>query len=157
METVQEAEQENSPEQRVELISWTVRLSDSNPSKLLVIFGVAVTAAVLGYVVFGQLLLGLLGFAIILGSTAEYWMGARYKVDESGASRAVGLSVSSIDWEKVERVAVEGRRIRLSPFRDENKLDPFRGVTLEATNENKGDVLAAVKSRCSSDVRFLES
>ena len=140
---------------RVESLSWSVRLSDKAPHKRIVVWLAAVTAGVSGVVLFDQALLGFLGFAIILASTAEFWLGVRYTVKEEGASRRCGLSLSSIDWEDVKRVVINGEDIKLSPLPEPTAADPFRGITLTTVPENRDQVIQMVRSHVSDDVRFL--
>jgi hypothetical protein len=130
---------------RVESIRWSVRLSDKDPKKLVGIGLAALTAGVAGAVLFQQVLLGFVGFAIILAATAEYWLGATYTVGPKGATKRVGLSLSGIDWEDVKRVLIEGDIIRLSPLATPGRMDPFRGVSLELTANVKEEVLAIVR------------
>ena len=140
---------------RAESLSWTVRLSDSAPHKKWVVLAAAVIAGVSGAVLLGQVLLGFLGFGIILASTAEYWLGVRYKVNETEAERRCGFSVSAIDWVDVKRVVVEGADILLSPLDEATRMDAFRGIVLKTTPENREQVIEAVKARVGDDVRLL--
>ncbi len=140
---------------RAESLSWTVRLSDSAPHKKWVVLAAAVIAGVSGAVLLGQVLLGFLGFAMILASTAEYWLGVRYKIGEVSAERRCGLSLSAIEFVDVKRVVVEGADILLSPLNEATRMDAFRGVVLKSTPANREQVMEAVKARVGDDVRFL--
>jgi hypothetical protein len=130
----------------VETLTWTVRLSDNAPQKRWVVYGAALFAAIAGYLWTGQPLIGIVGFAIILGSTAEYWLGVRYRVDGNSVARRCGLSVTEIHWENVKRVIVDQNRIKLSPLEEDSRLSEFRGVTLVTTQDNHEAVLAAVEA-----------
>jgi hypothetical protein len=121
----------------------------------MVVLVAAVIAGLSGIVLFQQVLLGFIGFAMILASTAEYWMGARYTVDEKGASRRCGLSVSSIGWEDVKRVVVQGADVLVSPLAEGGRMDAFRGVALRTKPENKEQVLMAVRSHLGEGVGIL--
>jgi hypothetical protein len=140
---------------RDESLTWTVRPSDGGSMRLAVIFGAAMLAALLGYLLFHDLLLAMIGFGIILASTAEYWMGTRFALTEAEATRRVGPSVSSISWADVKRVSIEGNRIKLSPLEQQSRLDPFRGIVLQTTGDNRSAVIQAINRHCSSDVRLL--
>jgi len=114
-------------------------------------------AMVLGAVVYGKPLLGAIGFAIILGSTMEFWLGTSYRLDAKGATSRTGLSVSSIEWGDVKRVVVERNSLKLSPLADaSSRLDNFRGVFLKVDDSNREQVLDAVRSFGGSNVRILE-
>lgn len=138
-----------------ESLSWTVRLSDDAPHKRWVVLAAAVIAGVSGVVILQQALLGFMGFAMILASTAEYWLGARYTVNEKGASRRCGFSITSIDWEDVKRVVVQGADVLVSPLAEEGRMDAFRGVVLRTKPENREDVIEAVKGHVGEGVGIL--
>jgi hypothetical protein len=124
--------------------------------KVAAVFGMAILAFVAGYLLFNNVLLGALGFAIILGSTAEYWLGTSYKVDQRGATARCGLSVTSLPWNEVKRVVEGQETVKLSPLAEAGKLDPFRGVTLRFAAGNREAVMQAVRRFVGDDVRFLE-
>ncbi|CAN5354134.1 hypothetical protein BH11ARM1_BH11ARM1_14660 [soil metagenome] len=131
--------------ERVETISWTVRLSDGEPKKIAIIGMTALTAGLAGIVLFHQILYGCLGFAIIMATSAEFWMGVKFKLDSTSASKRVGLSLSSIEWADVKRVMVNENAIQLSPLEEASRMDAFRGVVLLTTPENREEILNAVR------------
>ena len=126
---------------------WTVRLSDGTPHRRTAIFVVALAAAALGWFGFGHPFWGILGFAMILGSTAEHWLGSRFQLDAEGARARTGPSVTAMGWNEVRRILVKGKEVRLSPLERASTLDAFRGVALLTTPENEMDVLAFVRAR----------
>ena len=128
-------------------LGWTVRLSDEAPRRRTTIFLVALAAAALGWFGFGHPFWGILGFAMILGSTAEHWLGSRFRLDARGASARTGPSVSAMEWKDVRRVLVNGREVRLSPLERASTLDAFRGVGLVTTRENHDAVLEFIRLR----------
>jgi hypothetical protein len=132
----------------VESVSWHVRLSDSEPHKRYIVLAAASLVGLLGIFVLQRPLMGMLGFAIILASTAEAWLGVKFTVDSTGARRRCGLSVSEMRWEDVKRVIVEGNLVKLSPLEKANRLDPFRGVILETTPDTHERVLDAIRTHC---------
>jgi hypothetical protein len=140
---------------RAESLSWTVRLSDSAPHKKWIVLAAAVIAGVSGAVLLGQVLLGFVGFAMILASTAEVWLGVRYAITATGASRRCGFSLSAIDWADVKRVVVEGSDILISPLSEATKMDAFRGIVLKTKPENRDEVIQAIRGYLGEDVRLL--
>ncbi len=149
-----EPEADSAP--NVESISWRVRLSDKAPRKLIVIGVSALLALGFGTILLGALIGGL-GFAIILGSTAEFWWGTAYRIDAKGASSRTLASLSSISWEDVKRVVVTGEGIKLSPLAEgTSRMSVFRGVFLRYGLEGRTDVEAAVRRLCKDDVRYVE-
>ncbi len=136
-------------------LTWSVRPADKAPQKRYVVLLVALAAGAAGTLLDGRPLLGLVGFAIVLGSTAEFWLGARYSVGPGGGTARCGLSVSGIEWAQVRRVILSNEGVRLSPLDREGMLDQFRGVALRTLPENRERVVDAVKGYCGNDVRFL--
>lgn len=83
---------------------------------------------------------------MILGATADYWLGSRFELNAKGASVKTGPSLTAMEWGEVKRVLERGREIRLSPLPHASKLDEFRGVGLITTQENRSAVLSYVRS-----------
>lgn len=127
-------------------MTWTVRLADGAPARRMVILAVALAAGGIGWFGFGPIF-GVLGTAMVLGATAEYWMGSRFTLDSKGASARTGPSVTAMEWGEVKRVLVKGREVRLSPLAAPSGLDAFRGVGLIVTSENREAALAFVRAR----------
>lgn len=140
-----------------ESISWSVRPYEKAPAKRYVIFAIALVAMAFGVFIYGQPLLGIVGFAIILGSTVDFWVGSSYKVDASGATSRTGLSVSNIRWEDVKRVVVGTEEVKVSPLEDGgSRMDAFRGVVLKLNTDNRAQVVDAIRRFGGENVRFLE-
>ena len=130
-----------------EKLTWTVRLADERPSRVYGIFAAALFAFLLGFFAFRQPVLGLLGAMMILGATADFWLGSRFSLDAKGATARTGASVTAMEWGEVRRVLERGREVRLSPLESPSKLDDFRGVGLVTTEENRERVLEFVRAR----------
>jgi hypothetical protein len=113
-----------------EAFRWNVRLSDKDPSKRWGVLAIAVIAFALGLLLFKNVLFGAVGFAIILGTTAEYWLGVSYKLDSKGASARCVVSLTSLDWTDVKRAIATDEGIKLSPLDSAGRMDTFRGVFL---------------------------
>lgn len=140
-----------------ESLTWSVRPYEQAPAKRYVILGAALLAMVFGITVYGKPLLGVIGFAIILGATMEFWLGTSYRLDAKGATSRTGVSVSSIQWGDVRRVTITKGGVKLSPLEDAtSRLEPFRGVFLKVNEENREQVLESVRKFGGSDVRLLE-
>lgn len=140
-----------------ESISWSVRPYEKAPAKRYVIFAIALVAMAFGVFIYGQPLLGIVGFAIILGSTVEFWVGSSYKVDAQGATSRTGLSISKIGWEDVKRIVIGENEVKVSPLEDGgSRMDAFRGVVLKVNEDNRAQIIDAVRRFGGGDVRFLE-
>ncbi len=136
----------DQPQNDPESIRWSVRLSDKEPHKILVLGAVGILAFVVGAVVFRNLALGVVGFAIIFGSTAEYWFGSSFSVDRERASVRTVFSVTAIEWANVKRVVRDSAGIRLSPLEKAGTLDAFRGVYLRYGKDNQEQIERAVQA-----------
>ena len=139
-----------------ESYSWNVRPYQDAPHRRYVIGVAAVIAGLGGWLVFRQPLLGLLGFGMILGSTAEYWVGTSYRIDAKGAKSRTGASTSVIEWGEVKRLISEDHGVKLSPLEKSSRLDAFRGVFLKYGRENREQVWAALRKFGGENVRSLE-
>jgi hypothetical protein len=139
-----------------EVLIWSVQPWRKAPQKLIVLVGFAVLCAGFGILIFRNVLFGVAGFAIILGSTAEFWMGTSFRLDAKGATSRTGLSVTSMEWEAVRRVDMGSNLVKLSPLDEASRLDEFRGVRLRVEDMDRDGVLEFVKGRLNEDVRFVE-
>ena len=142
------------PSNGIESIRWNVRLLDQRPMAVHAIVAVAVIAAIVGFWLMHSPFMGCLGFAMILGSTVDYWYGARFFLDRNKAQSRIGASLSSMSWDQVKRVVVSNNSVRLTPLADPSPLDPFRGVRLMTTRENREQVLSFVRGHVPEGVDF---
>lgn len=136
-------------------LRWEVRLYDAAPRKRFVIFAVAWAAGAFGILVFGNVVLGLLGVGAILGSTTEFWLPLRYTVDSEGAKVKCGLVETALTWDRVKRAVLANDGIKLSPLAKASRMGAFRGVYLRFA-DNRDEVLAAIGRYWGGDVRPLE-
>jgi hypothetical protein len=109
-----------------------------------------------GYTLFQNLLPGLVGFAIILAATAEFWLGTSYRLNAERATVRTGLSVASMEWSEVKRAIVTSEGVKLSPLEADGRLSPFRGVFLRFGTNNEEQILSVIRTHINDDVRFLE-
>ncbi len=127
-------------------LAWAVRLADERPGRTGVVYAAALLALGVGTFPFHQPLMGLLGASLVLGATAEHWLGSRFRLDAKGASARTGPSVTAMEWSEVKRVLERGREIRLSPLERASFAESTRGVGLLTTPENRDAVLTFVRS-----------
>lgn len=135
---------------------WSVRLYEQARWKRWVVFGCATLAGGFGTALFHNVLFGVLGFVMILGATAEFWLGASYTIDGRGVKARVGLSLTSMNWGDVKRVETGPSAVKLSPLAAESAISPFRGVQLRFLAGDRDRVIAEIKRHWEGDVRFLE-
>jgi hypothetical protein len=144
---------ESAPQELV----WEVRLWEKNPSRRYVVLAVAFVAAALGYLLLQHLVFALIGFMVIMGSTTDYWLPQKFKIDGNGASLRCGISVTSMAWPEVKRVVEVADGVLLSPLTsDQSRLNAFRGVLLRYNN-NREAVLGAVRLNWQGDERPVEN
>jgi len=138
---------EDAPERlatEAESYAWEVRLWRQSPSKLSGIFAAAVIAGAFGYLLFHSVALTMIGFLVVVGSTTEFWLPQKLKLDRNSASLRCGISVTSIQWRDVKRVIEDGAGVRLTPLSEDNRLSPFRGVYLRFAN-NRDEVMSWIE------------
>lgn len=138
-----------------ETMEWIVRLWEQAPEKRWLALLVAIGSAGLGWVLFRAVILAFVGFAAIMGSTSEYWLPLRFKLDARGASVRCGVSVTAIDWSAVKRVAESEIGVRLSPLEKPTRTAQFRGVFLRYAG-NRDQVLEYVNNLRGEGARLLE-
>ncbi len=138
-----------------ESLVWFVRLTEGHPERIVVIALCALMVGAVGFFVFHQPVLAVLGFCAIVGSTGEFWLGIHYALDSKGVSARCGFSLTSMEWDQVKRVTISGNLIRVSPLAEMTSLEPFRGVLLRTLPEERDHVLEFVRTKCKEDVRIL--
>ena len=124
-------------------MEWTVDLSQELKPKRLVVVVAILAVAVVATFGMGQPLLAVVGVIAVFASSAEVFLPLKFRLDEQGAHRKVGLSNSLIAWKDVKRVVENEGGIHLSPFAAPHRLDAFRGVYLR-TSSNRGVVLGKI-------------
>lgn len=135
---------------------WNVRPSDKEPAKKWGVLVGAVAVFALGMALFGNVLLGLLGFAMIVASTAEFWLGTSYKLDKGGAGVRCGFSYSEMRWEEVKRAVITTDGIKLSPLSVTSRMGSFRGVFLKFGDESKQQIADFVRRYLPTDVGLVD-
>jgi hypothetical protein len=137
-----------------EVLNWSVRLWEQAPERRWIVLAAALLAAGLGYALFQTLLLALVGFGAVMGSTAEYWSPLRYKLDSRGAAVRCGISTTMIEWSAVKRVVQTEIGVKLSPLEKETRTAVFRGVFLRYAG-NRDAVLEYVDNLRGESARIL--
>lgn len=137
-----------------EALTWTVRLWKRDPSKLYAIAGVSCVAGLLGLIALKGPIGVLVGIGMIFLATADFWMPLHFRLDETGATRKVGLSVSMIEWQAILQVRVDEDGVKLSPLASEgSRLEPFRGVYLRFDG-NQNEVLERIRRRVGTECKI---
>jgi hypothetical protein len=136
-------------------VNWVYHADTRKRSTVIATILIACAAALTVGTVLRIPLVGIAGAGMILLSTMEAFTGCRFVLNDSGASRRVGLSTTFIEWASVVRVVESEDGILLSPLPDASKLDAFRGVFLVMPYHMRTSVLEYIKGRVGNDVRLL--
>lgn len=135
----------NHASQKAEVrYEWTVRPWVAQPNKLVVLIVFALLASAAGIILFRQVAMGFVGFGIVMGANADYWMTSHFTLTEEKAVSRRGASVTELAWEDVKRILVSDRMVQLSPLDQESRLEAFRGVFLTFDPSQREQVLAWV-------------
>jgi hypothetical protein len=100
------------------------------------VLGLAILVGFIGISTFGHPIMGVIGFSVVMISSAEMFLPLKYRLDDTGARVRCGFSVTSVDWASVKRLVEAQGGVQLSPLPKASRLDAFRGVYLRyAGNE----------------------
>jgi hypothetical protein len=141
----------------IEELEWTRHPLRKEPWKLAVVVFLALGAGVVGAIGLQSGLYGVVAFAIVMLSTAEFWLGSRFRLDSKGASVKTGISVQRIEWNQVQTVEIQKDWIKLSPLEIGSRLSPFRGVTILAGESNRLEIEEWIAEHVGPDTRFVGS
>jgi len=139
-------------EPEAEVIRWSIRPSADEPIKLIAVLVSAILSAVVGYFLVDSMVMAIAGFGLVMGSTAEFWLGTSYRLSSTDASSRCGFSLTALVWSDVKRVIVDGSRVKLSPLVQSTRMDAFRGVTLRTTEANFADIMAFIRRHVDDQV-----
>ena len=140
---------------KAEPLIWRVRVGQGQPAKLTAVWLSAILAGVVGFVFCHSIVIAVLGILVVAGSTSEFWWGARYRLDETGASVQNGPSLCKIAWSDVRRLIVNDAGVTLSPLANDGALSPFRGVFLRPGNLGEEGLIQAIREFGGENVRSL--
>jgi len=124
---------------------WSVRPLEYEPQKAWGIAAGSALAWVLGVAMGGSWILGVVAVAIVLGATAEFWMGSKYRVSEHDVRARTGLSLSVLAWEDVKRVVESEAGVLFSPLEEASWRDAFRGVFVRWPKEGEEPLRVCVR------------
>lgn len=137
-------------------IRWSVRLGDSDPRKRYIVLLVACFAGIVGSIIPGLgFIYGLIGFALVIVSSAELFFPIHYAVTNKKIESRCLLSISSMEWTQIKRTFEDSDGVKLSPFEKSHRMEPFRGVYIRFAN-NRELVLAKIREQLDDVKRTLE-
>lgn len=127
-----------------ETLTWQVRQWEKEPHKRYGVLACACFAGLVGWFMFQNLVMVVIGIAAIAGATTDFWLPIRYQLGRTRASQKCGFSTSAIDWDAVKRVIVCEDGVKLSPLVQSGRMSPFRGIYLRY-DSNRESVLEYIK------------
>lgn len=137
-----------------EPLVWSVKLWRRDPAKLLAIASIACVAGLMGLIALKTPVGLMLGVAMIALGTADFWLPIHHRLDAVGATRKVGLSVSTIGWSSILQVREDSDGVKLSPLDSAgSRLEPFRGVYLRFEG-NREAVLERIRKQVGSECKI---
>lgn len=134
---------------------YEVRLYRRDPSRRFVVWAAIVFAGGLGLMWTNSPLVALIGMLLVVGGVAEYVFPIRVTVDRERAESRCFLSVTSIPWSEVRRVQADKEGVKLSPLKEPDWREPFRGVYLRFEG-NREELLRIIEAYRGDEGGLLE-
>ncbi len=132
------------------ILSWTVHLARSQPTRAIASIAFICVATAIGFALAGALVAGIAAVALI-ASLSDFLFPVRYIITcEKASSKMIGRG-SEIKWADVKRCYLDDCGVKLSPLDRISRLEAFRGVYLRFA-DNKDEVIETVKSLRPNDV-----
>jgi hypothetical protein len=136
-------------------LEWKWCPADADPSKRIIIFGIAATLAGVVYVWGQNAAYSLLAIAAVLFSTSEYWKGMKFRLGDEFAESGVFVIGNQMRWSDVKTVTLGTDRIKLSPLPKSQQQNAFRGLSLRFSESERERVTEFVLSRIPEDAEQL--
>lgn len=95
----------------------------------------------------GSLFLTIPLTVFLLISVADYFLPIRFRITNRGAYRVSTMGVRFLEWERVKRVYIDDKGIKLSLFQKQTRLEAFRGLFLFFGKERDGVIKAVRRAR----------
>jgi uncharacterized protein (DUF58 family) len=128
-------------------LSWTAHPARERPRAtiLLALFIVALEIGI--YYSFQSLFVVLLALAFLVVSLSAYIFPTGYLLDGEGVTVKGIIFRQTRPWRQFRTYYADKRGVQLSTFVRPSRLDPFRGVSLLFSKDNREEVLAFVRQR----------
>jgi hypothetical protein len=109
---------------------WTCHPLREEPVLKSILLGAAIAGSCAVMTVsLGSAVYGAISLVVLLGATMDYFLPTRYVIDAEGAAWK-RLVWRRRPWTAFRRVVRHPDGVFLSPFRQQSRLDSFRGVFL---------------------------
>jgi len=128
-------------------LAWLAHPARERPKAtiLLALFLLALEVGI--YFSFQSLFIALLSALFIVGSLSTYFFPTKYKLDAQGVTVKGLLFRHNRPWRQFRIYYADRRGVQLSTFLRPSRLDPFRGMSLLFSTDNREQVLAFIKER----------
>jgi len=113
------------------LLDWKVHLAKEDSAFRSVTAGATVVMAVAVIQIYGGSILLTIPLAVFLFvSVADYFLPIRFRITNRGAWRIGTMGTKFLEWDKVKRVYLDEKGVKLSVFDKQTRLEAFRGLFL---------------------------
>jgi hypothetical protein len=126
-----------------EPLEWRVDLGQGRTKQRNVVAIIILAVVAVGTLIFQNPFFGIIGGLMIFGATAELFMPIKYRLNDEGVRRQIGLSVSFLPWSQVRRVVQDEAGILLTSLPTPSRLDAFRGIRV-LWSSNREHVLGKI-------------
>jgi hypothetical protein len=127
-----------------EVLEWRVHLARRQPARAVAALAIIFGAAVGTQAAFGWLSLSLATAALLFAAAGEFLFPITYRLTADGVEARNPFAWRRIAWKEVKRVYAGNEEIKLSPFAERDRREPFRGVLLRCEG-NRAAVLEAIQ------------
>ncbi len=128
-----------------EPISWKVHRAKETPGRTVLVGLFIIGFLIFTLVAFGFLLFGV-AVVVLFGATHTYFLPVKYTFSAQGVTVDKGIFSYTYEWSRFRRFFFTNGGVVLSPFKERNFLDNFRGVHLLLPAES-APIVAYLKSR----------
>jgi len=127
------------------ILDWKVHLAKEDSVFRSVAAAATVVMAVAVVQIYGaSLLLTIPLAAFLFVSVADYFLPIRFRITNQGAWRVGTMGTKFLECEKVKRVYLDDKGVKLSVFDKQTRLEAFRGLFLYF-GKYKDKVIEAVR------------
>jgi len=129
-----------------EILCWEVHLASRQRGHAFLTLSAIVSMLVIAQIAFHAPLLTIAAAVVLISSVAEFLFPVRYMLTDRGAHARSLTAHHFLEWRRVQKAYLAPDGVKLSPFRNPSRLEPFRGVFLRF-NGQREEIIAAIR-RC---------
>lgn len=111
-------------------LAWTAHPARRRPHHVALLFAVTLFAAYAVLVALQSFFLCVLAIAILLASTASFWLPTHYQLDREGVRERRWGRRRTRPWADIRRLEIGPQAALISPFARPHALDRMRGMMI---------------------------